>query len=297
MVVSLAMVAVPTKMATATSSDLMTTAAGGTGPRSSAGVLKHLVRVIQLSPKMFVPAFVYYCMNRLSFVALRRIDAATFTVCAQLKTATTAIFSYLILGRRFSGPRIRALVHMVCSVVVISEFAATHGGASSTTDSSGDEEIDLGVFMTGLLAVLTEVVLSGAISVFYEKVLKDDIVQSGLSVWDRNIQLAMFSIILYSPTLVSDGWFANWTPLTFIIAFLGAAGGLMVAFSMKYADAILKALATSGAIVVTAFAGALWLDGPFGVPVLASSVSVILAILTYVTDGKIFNDCQEKGAK
>lgn len=62
------------------------------------GKVAHFRKIIKTSPKMAVPAFVYYCMNRLSFVALRRIDAGTFTVVAQLKTLTTATFSYLILS-------------------------------------------------------------------------------------------------------------------------------------------------------------------------------------------------------
>ena len=62
------------------------------------GKMAHFKKIIKTSAKMTVPAFVYYCMNRLSFVALRRIDAGTFTVVAQLKTLTTASFSYLILS-------------------------------------------------------------------------------------------------------------------------------------------------------------------------------------------------------
>lgn len=62
------------------------------------GKAAHFRKIVTTSFKMAVPAFVYYCMNRLSFVALRRIDAGTFTVVAQLKTLTTATFSYLILS-------------------------------------------------------------------------------------------------------------------------------------------------------------------------------------------------------
>lgn len=65
------------------------------------GKISHFNKILKTSPKMAVPAFVYYCMNRLSFVALRRIDAGTFTVVAQLKTLTTASFSYLILSMSY----------------------------------------------------------------------------------------------------------------------------------------------------------------------------------------------------
>ncbi|ETO35983.1 hypothetical protein RFI_01080 [Reticulomyxa filosa] len=233
----------------------------------------HLKKLVQGSPKMFVPAAVYYAMNRLR----------TFTVCSQLKTLTTAGFSYLMLGRTFSSVRIRALLHLVCSVIVISEYAATHQHKSSKKSAEGGGSMS---FIIGLLAVLTEVTLSGLISVYFEKVLKDD--QNAVSVWDRNIQLAVFSFLLYFPSLHNDGYFKNWTAITLIISILGASGGLLVAFSMKYTDAIIKALATSGAIVLAATGGAIWLNGPFGIPVAVSSISVVVAIFTYVTDGKGF---------
>jgi len=264
--------------------------------QESISMISHIQKLIKASPKMFIPAAVYYAMNRLSFVALRRIDAGTFTVCSQLKILTTAGFSYLILGRTFSNVRVRALIHLVCSVIVISEYAATHQHKDTVVASGNDNDtISRSMsFIAGLLAVLTEVTLSGLISVYFEKVLKDD--QKTLSVWDRNIQLAVFSVILYFPSLHADGYFENWSGITLIISILGSSGGLLVAFSMKYTDAIIKALATSGAIVLAATGGAIWLNGPFGIPIAVSSVSVVLAIFTYVTDGKGFtaNDPNKK---
>eukprot|EP00485_Elphidium_margaritaceum_P001898 CAMPEP_0202697846 /NCGR_PEP_ID=MMETSP1385-20130828/11144_1 /ASSEMBLY_ACC=CAM_ASM_000861 /TAXON_ID=933848 /ORGANISM="Elphidium margaritaceum" /LENGTH=383 /DNA_ID=CAMNT_0049354401 /DNA_START=102 /DNA_END=1253 /DNA_ORIENTATION=- len=255
------------------------------------GRLAHLHKLIKTSPKMAVPALVYYCMNRLSFVALRRIDAGTFTVVAQLKTLTTAAFSYLILRKTFSAVRVRSLIYLVCSVIVISEFAATHSTPSRRLVSDALLNADdagmaaSSVFLVGLLAVMTEVTLSGLISVYYQKVLQDD--KRNLSAWDRNIQLATFSIILYFPTLHSEGYFAGWTVITVLVSILGALGGLLVAFSMKYTDAILKALATSAAIVLTSVLSWYLLNGPYGIPIAVSSISVVVAIFTYVTDGKL----------
>jgi len=248
------------------------------------GKVAHFRKIIKTSPKMAVPAFVYYCMNRLSFVALRRIDAGTFTVVAQLKTLTTATFSYLILRKQFSAVRVRSLIYLVCSVIVISEFAATHSNPGHIREDNNGEDRELWIFMMGLFAVMTEVTLSGLISVYYQKVLQDD--KRNLSAWDRNIQLAIFSIILYFPTFHNDGYFAGWSIITLIVSFLGALGGLLVAFSMKYTDAILKALATSAAIVLTSILSHYWLNGPYGIPIAVSSISVVVAIFTYVTNGK-----------
>ena len=172
---------------------------------------------------------------------------------------------------------------MVCSVIVISEFAATHSNPGHIRDEDGEDR-EVWIFMMGLFAVMTEVTLSGLISVYYQKVLQDD--KRNLSAWDRNIQLAIFSIILYFPTFHNDGYFKGWSIITCIVSFLGALGGLLVAFSMKYTDAILKALATSAAIVLTSILSWYLLDGPYGIPIAVSSISVVVAIFTYVTDGR-----------
>ena len=45
-------------------------------------------------------------MNILSFVAIRRITAASFTVCAQLKILTTAACAVALLQRRLSWVKV-----------------------------------------------------------------------------------------------------------------------------------------------------------------------------------------------
>lgn len=141
---------------------------------------------------MLLPAFIYYIMNRLSFVSIKRIDAGTFTVCAQLKILTTASFSFLILQKKFSSIRIYSLIQLAFSCIIISHYAATYSTTNNNNQNNDDNNNGFSSFMVGLLAVLTEVTLSGLISVYYEKVLKDD--KNVISVWDRNVQLATFSI-------------------------------------------------------------------------------------------------------
>ena len=78
------------------------------------------------SMKMFVLALIYGAMNVLSFVALKRIDAAAFTVCAQLKILTTAFFSVLILKRHLTWTKWRALLLFTSSPDMHSIIALTH---------------------------------------------------------------------------------------------------------------------------------------------------------------------------
>lgn len=73
----------------------------------------------------------------------------------------------------------------------------------------------------------------------------------------------------------------GWTVNTFIIALFQAGGGLLVAATLKYADAILKTLATSGSIVLSAVLGYLFLGGSLDIFVSLGAISTILAIFNY----------------
>ncbi|CAN0076879.1 unnamed protein product, partial [Laminaria digitata] len=69
-----------------------------------------------------------------------------------------------------------------------------------------------------------------------------------------------------------------------ILSILGSAGGLLVALTMKYTDAVLKTFATSGAIIVTAVAGFFFLGAPLDVPIGVGAGCTVLSLLNYGDD-------------
>ena len=75
--------------------------------------LSKYVYLIRRSQKMMVPAVIYLIMNILGFVALGHIDAATFSIIAQMKVFTTATFSVLMLNRSLAPRKWRALTTLV----------------------------------------------------------------------------------------------------------------------------------------------------------------------------------------
>lgn len=99
----------------------------------------------------------------------------------------------------------------------------------------------------------------------------------------------MYSIALY---LLSNLWsgepiFAGWTANAAIASVLGGAGGLMVALTMKYTDAVLKTFATSGAIIVTAVSGHFFLGQPLDIPIGIGASCTVLSLLNYSDDGGV----------
>ena len=72
--------------------------------------------------------------------------------------------------------------------------------------------------------------------------------------------------------------------ITHLLALLGASGGLLVALSIKYGDAILKTLATTGAIVLSSILDHVWLGGPMTATMMISGCIVVLSIFDYSFD-------------
>lgn len=121
---------------------------------------------------------------------------------------------------------------------------------------------------------------------------------------ERNFQLAFYSILFlcgialweyFSKSMVEDVKlstssvfnyvpFKGWSIVTFIMALLQAGGGLLVAATLKYADAVLKTLATSGSIVLSAVLGYMLLGGTLDIFIMIGSVATILAIFNYTLD-------------
>jgi len=228
---------------------------------------------------MLFLAFMYGSMNILSFVALRNIGAGLFTIFAQLKILTTALMSAIVLRRTYSSARWRALVSLMLGVLLFSE--------PIWNTANGGNNVNGGSTFLGCGAVLIEVSLSGFASIYFEKVIKTDPDQ--MSIWERNFQLAMWSFPIYLGFILVEGggpagFLGGWSPVAFMLSVLGAAGGLLVALSIKYGDSILKTLAVTGAILLSSLLDHYLLAGPLTPIMVIAGAQVVIAICNYTFD-------------
>lgn len=100
------------------------------------------------------------------------------------------------------------------------------------------------------------------------------------------------SIIIYEtqivtfidPTAIARVAWTNWSWITLLVSVLGAAGGLLVAATLKYADAILKTLAAAGGIVLTTILSYYFLNGPLNLVMCIGATVVIISIANYSFD-------------
>ena len=134
-------------------------------------------------------------------------------------------------------------------------------------------------YAVGVAAVSLEAALSGFSNVYFERVLKS----TSLTLWERNVQLAGYSLLIYVPMALSvhANLLHGWSALTWLTAFLGALGGILIGLVINYMDSISKNLALSVAIVLTACLDHVCFDGPMNLPIISSAAIVIISIASY----------------
>lgn len=235
--------------------------------------------------KVGVPAFLYTVQNNLIFIGLSNMSPAFYQVTYQLKILTTAVLSVLMLNKSISASKWISLTILTAGVAFI----------QVPTEEQTTKPIE-GNFLLGLVAVLCACVTSGFAGVYFEKILKG----STVSIWMRNIQLAVFgSAIGLLGAYWNDremirvhGFFQGYTVTTWIVIFLQSAGGLIVAAVLKYADNILKCFGNALAIVISCLASYFLLgDFVFSVYFVVGTIFVVFSTYSYGVDLNLVGSC------
>jgi len=241
------------------------------GPRTSfATTFKNLCSDIFRADnwKLAIPACLYTLQNRLQYVAVSNLDAATFQVTYQLKILTTALFSVMMLHRSLNMPKWISLVALTAGVGVIqlpslsNTSTHQHQHRSATYEGIHDDDGDIEPTMNrtvGLLAVIVACVLSGLAGIYFEKVLKG----SSTSLWIRNVQLSFYSlfpalfvgvVFMDGKEIMDRGFFHGYNIVVWTAIVFQAFGGIVVALCVNFADNIAKNFATSISILISCVA-------------------------------------------
>jgi solute carrier family 35 (UDP-sugar transporter), member A1/2/3 len=225
--------------------------------------------------KLLVPAVLYTLQNNLQFVAATNLDAATFQVTYQCKILTTALFAVLMLGQSLSLKKWLSLVILTAGVGCVQ----IPSGTTSTTLQQGN-------WTVGIAAVAVACLCSGFAGVYFEKVLKNG--QSS-SIWVRNVQLSVSCLAIAlcgafvwdGEAIREHGFFQGYNAVVLATVCIQAAGGLIVALVIKYADNILKGFATSLSIVLSTVASVFLFNFVPTIYFLAGSILVFAATYLY----------------
>ncbi|KAI3382790.1 hypothetical protein SNEBB_000991 [Seison nebaliae] len=208
-----------------------------------------------------IPAALYTLQNNLLFWALDKIDAATYQITYQLKILTTALFTVYILHRTISKQRWLSLLILTMGVAMVQVNQVL-----SKSSIEEHEVVHHSLFqqLIGFSCIIAACFTSGFAGVFFEKILKN----SNPSVWIRNVQLAFFSFIIGTfgavfydfNVIMKHGPLFGFNSTVWIIVTLQAAGGLIIAAVIKYADNILKGFANALSIIFSCTASYLILN-------------------------------------
>ena len=234
-----------------------------------------------------VPALLYLVQNSLLYIALSNLSAPLFQVTYQAKLVTTALVSVVMLKRTYSTQQWICLVilSMGVAIVVLGEDRK-----KSNTNDDGKPEQSLTL---GLTAVTIACLSSALAGVYFEKVLKRQDAQP-VSLWMRNIQMAFFSVVIAlvqgmtsqngdsdSTSGGSDAYFHGFTAWVWILVGLQAGGGLLVAAVIKYADNVLKGLATGVSVVVATLCSMLLFGTPLSLQFTFGATMILGAVYLF----------------
>jgi UDP-sugar transporter A1/2/3 len=225
--------------------------------------------------KVCVPSFVYLLQNNLLYVAASNLDVATYQITYQLKILTTAMFAVTMLGKKLIPTQWFSLVVLIAGVALV-QLSDVKESKSAGPDQSK---------LVGFTAAVTACFLSGFAGVYFEKILKG----SPVSVWMRNVQLAMLAVPLGLVTsylkdgdsIGQKGFFFGYDEFIWFTVAQNALGGLLVAVVVKYADNILKGFACSLAIIITFVASIFIFDFGISLQFILGTACVISSVFLY----------------
>lgn len=198
-----------------------------------------------------VPALLYLVQNNMQYVAVSHLDAPTYAVLYQLKILTTAVLSATILGKTITATQWFALCVLTAGVSMVTLSQLDLDG-KNVDGSQGN-------IVIGFTAVLTAAAVSGLAGVYFEMILKG----STVSLWQRNLQMALYSVFIGiggliaggdMPAVIENGFFYGYTTSAWLAITNNALGGLLIAMVIKFADNILKNFSQSLSIIFTALA-------------------------------------------
>lgn len=223
-----------------------------------------------------IPAFLYTLQNNLQIIAASHLDAATFQVSYQGKILTTALLSVVLLRTKLSRRKWLSLLYLTIGVAAVQ--ISPSGSSSNSSASQGSWAI-------GMSSVVAACFLSGLAGVSFELILK----RTATSLWIRNIQLsaaslaiALFGSLVYDKAAIREqGFFQGYDLVVVSTILMQAAGGLVVAVVVKYADNILKGFATSLSTIVSTVASVYFFEFVVSAYFLEGAALVFVATYIY----------------
>mmetsp|Transcript_2107 Transcript_2107/g.6075 ORF Transcript_2107/g.6075 Transcript_2107/m.6075 type:complete len:390 (-) Transcript_2107:23-1192(-) len=240
---------------------------------SSSGQLKPALEGWTVSSWLtiaFLPAALYVVQNLSALMAYQNLHPVTFNVLNQTKTLSAALCCWLIIGRKQSKAQIFALFLLLLSALVIEKIVrldallgGNGGGDATSAASESLTAMEPRHFTHGVVPILVASGISGLAGAITQKNLQSATgcgKLGGKNAVLFSAELCVASLIMLGGSLAvnSDGkciqekgFFADWTPFTFIPILTNALGGIFVGLVTKYAGSVRKGFALIFGLMVS----------------------------------------------
>lgn len=225
-----------------------------------------------------LPAAIYALQNSLLQISYRNLDSLTFSILNQTKLFFTAIFTYLILGKKQSVQQVGALTLLIIAAILLSVGEGSSKG-------SGGKNTDLVLFY-GIVPVMVASVLSGLASSLCQWASQVKRHTSYLMTIEMSVvgSLCLLASLYKSPDGVAikkHGFFYGWTPWTLIPVISNAVGGILVGLVTAHAGGVRKGFVIVSALLVTALLQFIFDSKPPSLYCLAALPLVMCSIFIY----------------
>ncbi|TYZ67322.1 hypothetical protein PybrP1_008065 [[Pythium] brassicae (nom. inval.)] len=247
-----------------------------------------------------LPACTYAVQNVLVQVSYQHLPPIVFNLVNQTKLLWTALFVFLLLGKRFSALQCVAMLVLLSAAVLLSLAKDSGRDGDRDSDSAPPASFEL-----GLLPVLLASILSGvgaAITQQSMQVHKRDpaLVTIELSVYGSVFLALPLLWSALSASLVAGSrrpsaagapegvdtalvasLFDGWDALTLLPVATNALGGLLVGTVTKHVGGVLKSFALICGIAFTAFVESAVYGAVLPADVYVAAVLVALSLFLY----------------
>jgi UDP-sugar transporter A1/2/3 len=231
--------------------------------------------------KYSVPGLLYAFCNVGNYEVLRYLSSSLFQIFNNMKIITTAVVYRSFLKRKLTVIQWVCLCFLTLGMV-LSAPPKSGGGGSGSSGGAADSASAL---VTGMVMMAVMSCASSMAGVYNEFLLKDsedDAFFQSMQLYFWGVLICMVQFFHSAPE--DQSFFHGYTTRTYLIIFLNAMYGQVVALTFKYADNIVKVYANSLASLVTAFLAYIFFNTPLYFNLLLGSIIVGCSVIMYYMD-------------
>lgn len=270
-------------------------------------MLNELVCTMRRHPmawaQMCIPALLYTVGATLQGFGAAHLDAPIAQLIFQSRILFTAVCAVLLLDKVVTRTQWVALIVLTLGVVSLSSGAQLlHSPRQEATvpppllalPPSGPTRRQTRRTKTpslGVAAYLSAALCSALSSVYLERLIKRHVDSAPPSLWLRQIQLGLPSIVIAAGLMVANGEthdpFRNIDALAFVtVPLWGGFGGIIIALVLKHADSLLRGFGAAVATLIATLGSTLFLGFELTPSFAVGASLVLFSMLAYAAGGE-----------